>query len=134
MSGTLQVGGVTLATHTESPSTLTLDSGVVFPAIGQLAFWHGYSAPSSSITFTLDGISSYTVLFTGRHASSPLFPKNLSFIINSSNGTITNKTDAWHNSLNESYNTSTNVLTLTGDSSTEVMHILIFRGAITEGT
>jgi len=32
MSGTLQVGGVTLATHTESPSTLTLDSGVVFPA------------------------------------------------------------------------------------------------------
>jgi len=34
MSGTLQVGGVTLATHTESPSTLTLDSGVVFPAGG----------------------------------------------------------------------------------------------------
>lgn len=32
MSGTLQVGGVTLATHTESPSTLTLDSGVVFPS------------------------------------------------------------------------------------------------------
>jgi len=35
MSGTLQVGGVTLATHTESPSTLTLDSGVVFP-VGHL--------------------------------------------------------------------------------------------------
>jgi len=32
MSGTLQVGGVTLATHTESPSKLTLDSGLVFPA------------------------------------------------------------------------------------------------------
>ena len=32
MSGTLQVGGVTLATHTESPSKLTLDSGVVFPS------------------------------------------------------------------------------------------------------
>jgi hypothetical protein len=37
MSGTLQVGGVTLATHTESPSKLTLDSGVVFPA-GHMIF------------------------------------------------------------------------------------------------
>lgn len=37
MSGTLQVGGVTLATHTESPSTLTLDSGLVFPALGNSA-------------------------------------------------------------------------------------------------
>jgi len=38
MSGTLQVGGVTLATHTESPSTLTLDSGVVFPANTVIGF------------------------------------------------------------------------------------------------
>jgi hypothetical protein len=29
MSGTLQVGGVTLATHTESPSTLTLSQDIV---------------------------------------------------------------------------------------------------------
>jgi len=112
----------------------TIGSGVVFPAIGQLAFWYGYSGANSSITFTLDGISSYTVLFTGRHTSSPLYAKNLTFIINSSNGTITNKTDIWANELNESYNTSTNVLTLTTGGSTSVMQILIFKGAITEGT
>lgn len=112
----------------------TLGSSVVFPAIGQLAFWHGYAAASSSHTFTLDGTNSYTVLVTGRHTSSPLYTKNLTFIIDSATGTVTSKTDPWGTALNESYDTSTNVLTLSTDSSTELMQILIFKGAITEGT
>ena len=66
MSGTLQVGGVTLATHTESPSTLTLDSGVVFPAGKIINVGYGSVADlydqlknfsSNSITFgTTSGI------------------------------------------------------------------------------
>lgn len=115
-------------------SNATLDSTVTFPSIGQLAFWHGYAAASSSHTFTLDGTNSYTVLVTGRHTSSPLYAKNLTFIIDSSTGTITSKTDAWGAELNESYNTSTNVLTISMGSSTDLMQILIFKGAITEGT
>jgi len=66
MSGTLQVGGVTLATHTESPSTLTLDSGVVFPAghvlqTTQNTYNSGDSAISNSATTAKvsDGASNY---------------------------------------------------------------------------
>lgn len=112
----------------------TIGSGVVFPPIGQLSFWHGNASVSTSVDFTLDGISSYTVIFNGRHSSTPFFPKNLTFIIDSSNGTITSKTDSWSASLNESFNNSTKVLTLSSSSDTDIMHILIFKGAITEGT
>jgi len=52
MSGTLQVGGVTLATHTESPSTLTLDSGVVFPANMVLNVWSSSKTDTASTTST----------------------------------------------------------------------------------
>ena len=48
MSGTLQVGGVTLATHTESPSKLTLDSGVVFPA-GSIVGWEQVTTVPTAI-------------------------------------------------------------------------------------
>ena len=108
-------------------------SNVVFPAIGQLAFWHGYSGPSSNINFTLDGVSSYTVIFNCRYNSHPYFPMNLTMIVNSANGTISNKTRSWVE-LSESFNNSTKVLTLSGDSTVDTMSILIFRGAITEGT
>jgi len=54
MSGTLQVGGVTLATHTESPSTLTLDSGVVFPTghIIQRSSFATYATQTSTTATT----------------------------------------------------------------------------------
>ena len=47
MSGTLQVGGVTLATHTESPSTLTLDSGLTFPSNHLIGFGYGEETSST---------------------------------------------------------------------------------------
>jgi hypothetical protein len=115
-------------------SNATLDSTNTFPAIGQLAFWYGNASASSSITFTLDGVSSYTVIFNGRDNSTPFFPKNLTFIIDSSDGTITSKTDSWSTSLNESFDNSTKVLTLSSSSDTQIMSILIFKGAVTEGT
>lgn len=62
------------------------------------------------------------------------FPKNLTFIIDSSDGTITSKTDSWSTSLNESFDNSTKVLTLSSSSDTQIMSILIFKGAVTEGT
>ena len=52
MSGTLQVGGVTLATHTESPSTLTLDSGVVFPAGHVLQVVHTETSETNPLDST----------------------------------------------------------------------------------
>jgi microcystin-dependent protein len=79
MSGTLQVGGVTLATHTESPSTLTLDSGVVFenavqpgtvlPYAGELVLIAGTPAPSAPTGYLFcDGSavsrSTYASLFS----------------------------------------------------------------------
>ena len=72
MSGTLQVGGVTLATHTESPSTLTLDSGVVFPnfvpEIIAAARFNGSDGSSISLyNFgepTRNGIGDYTLTFS----------------------------------------------------------------------
>ena len=108
-------------------------SNVVFPPIGLLSFWHGYKGSSSSVTFTLDGTSSYTVIFNGRHSSSPYYPKNLTFVIDSSDGTISHKTDAWDIVINESFNNTTKVLTLSVDSTTEIMSILIFLGAISMG-
>jgi hypothetical protein len=63
MSGTLQVGGVTLATHTESPSTLTLDSGVVFPPLGELYL---YDDGGSPITYALNSTDSF-VIFVWAH-------------------------------------------------------------------
>ena len=134
MAGTLKVGGVTLATHSDATAKVSLDSGLTFPAIGQLVFFNGYESTSSTITCTLDGNSSYTVIFNGRHSSTPYYPKTLSFIINSTNGTISNKTDAWSTSLNEYYNTSTKVLSLESDGDTEIMNALVFKGAITEMT
>lgn len=122
------------ATFAQTITGGTIGSSVVFPAIGQLAFWYGNASASSSITFTLDGVSSYTVIFNGRDNTTPFFPKNLTFIIDSSDGTITSKTDSWSTSLNESFNNSTKVLTLSTGSDTQVMSILIFKGAITEGT
>jgi len=52
MSGTLQVGGVTLATHTESPSTLTLDSGVAFPAGHVLQVVHTETTETNTLDTT----------------------------------------------------------------------------------
>jgi hypothetical protein len=52
MSGTLQVGGVTLATHTESPSKLTLDSGVVFPAEHIIQIAHTSKGDENSVYTT----------------------------------------------------------------------------------
>lgn len=112
----------------------TLASNNTFPAIGQLAAWHGATGTSASITFTLDGVSSYTIIGLGRYESDPYGPHTLSFIIDSSNGTISNKTDNWGNSFNESFNNSTKVLTITTDSSHSVLFVLIYKGAVTEGT
>ena len=118
----------------EANNVVSIDSGVQFPAIGQLVFWHGYAAVSSSINFTLDGVSSYTIIFNGRRSTTPFHGHNLTFIIDSTDGTITSKTDAWGADMNESFNNSTKVLTLSTGSSTNVMSILIFKGAVTEGT
>ena len=112
----------------------TLDSTVTFPSIGQLVFWHGHTSNSTTVTCTFDRTSYYTVICTGRHNTTPFLPKNLTFIINSLNGVVSNKTDDWSTALNESYNASTGVLSITSDSDTEFMNVLIFKGAITEMT
>lgn len=84
MAGSIRVAGHTIAEHDlvndkVDVKNATLDSTVTFPAIGQLAFWYGNASASSSITFTLDGVSSYTVIFNGRHNSTPFFSKKLNF-------------------------------------------------------
>jgi len=69
MSGTLQVGGVTLATHTESPSTLTLNSGVVFENAvqsGSVLPYAGTSAPTGFLMCDGSAVSrsTYASLFS----------------------------------------------------------------------
>ena len=124
-------GSTTITNGTLSAGTI--ESSVNFnPAIGQLVFWHGYT--SSSITCTLDGTSTYVVLVLGRIESSPYYPINLTFMIDSSDGSITNKTDAWGAALDESFDNSTKVLTLSKSGSNSIMQALIFKGAVTEMT
>lgn len=70
MSGTLQVGGVTLATHTESPSKLTLDSGVVFPAGHILNVVNNTKTGTSSTTSTsYVDVTGYSARITPSSAS-----------------------------------------------------------------
>jgi hypothetical protein len=68
MSGTLQVGGVTLATHTESPSKLTLDSGLVFPAGHVLQVVHTETSETNTLDTTYTNY--YEVPLTLKSSSS----------------------------------------------------------------
>ena len=107
----------------------TIGSSVNFPAIGQLVHWNGYAGNNSTTTYTMDGSSTYTVIVNGRNSASPYFPVNLTFSINSSNGTISSKTDSWGTRLDESFNNTTKVLTITNHNSTELMTLLIFKSS-----
>ena len=108
----------------------TIDSSVTFPAMGQLAKWSGSTSTSASVPFALDGVSNYTFIGIGRYELDPYGPITLSLIIDSSNGTISSKTDNWGNSFNESFNNSTKVLTITTDNNHSILYCLIFKGAI----
>ena len=118
-----------------SLSAVTIGSSVNFnPSIGQLAFYSHFHSPSSTITCTLDGTSTYLVVVNGRRSTSPYHPLNLTFKIDSSDGTITEGSDPWGADLNESFNNSTKVLSMTCDSDTEIMTVLIFKGSVAEMT
>ena len=97
---------------------------------GTLAFFGGSTAGNRS--FTLDGVSKYHVFAWVRYDADPYYPMVLSFVIDSSDGTITKKTDDWGTSVNESYNTSTKVLEIISQGGT-LMQVQIFYGDIIEG-
>ena len=140
MAGTLKVGGNTIATHTGvegsgvvTAKNLTVDTTVkgTSKIDGTLAFFGGHTADNRS--FTLDGVSKYHVFAWVRYDADPYYPMVLTFVIDSSDGTITKKTDTWGSSVDESYNTSTKVLEIISQGGS-LMHVQIFYGDIPEGT
>ena len=140
MAGTLKVGGNTIATHTGvegsgvvTAKNLTVDTTVkgTSKIDGTLAFFGGHTADNRS--FTLDGVSKYHVFAWVRYDADPYYPMVLTFVIDSSDGTITKKTDTWGSSVDESYNTSTKVLEIISQGGS-LMHVEIFYGDIPEGT
>ena len=140
MAGTLKVGGNIIATHTGvegsgvvTAKNLTVDTTVkgTSKIDGTLAFFGGHTADNRS--FTLDGVSKYHVFAWVRYDADPYYPMVLTFVIDSSDGTITKKTDTWGSSVDESYNTSTKVLEIISQGGS-LMHVQIFYGDIPEGT
>ena len=140
MAGTLKIGGNTIATHTGvegsgvvTAKNLTVDTTVkgTSKIDGTLAFFGGHTADNRS--FTLDGVSKYHVFAWVRYDADPYYPMVLTFVIDSSDGTITKKTDTWGSSVDESYNTSTKVLEIISQGGS-LMHVQIFYGDIPEGT
>ena len=140
MAGTLKVGGNTIATHTGvegsgvvTAKNLTVDTTVkgTSKIDGTLAFFGGHTADNRS--FTLDGVSKYHVFAWVRYDADPYYPMVLTFVIDSSDGTITKKTDTWGSSVDESYNTSTKVLEIISQGGS-LMHVQIFYGDIPDGT
>ena len=140
MAGTLKVGENIIATHTGvegsgvvTAKNLTVDTTVkgTSKIDGTLAFFGGHTADNRS--FTLDGVSKYHVFAWVRYDLDPYYPMVLTFVIDSSDGTITKKTDTWGTSVDESYNTSTKVLEIISQGGS-LMHVQIFYGDIPEGT
>ena len=140
MAGTLKIGGNTIATHTgvEGSGVVTAKNITVDTTVkgtskidGTLAFFGGHTADNRS--FTLDGVSKYHVFAWVRYDADPYYPMVLTFVIDSSDGTITKKTDTWGSSVDESYNTSTKVLEIISQGGS-LMHVQIFYGDIPEGT
>ena len=140
MSGTLKIGGNTIATHTgvEGSGVVTAKNITVDTTVkgtskidGTLAFFGGSTADNRS--FTLDGVSKYHVFAWVRYDANPYYPMVLTFVIDSSDGTITKKTDEWSTSVDESYNTSTKVLEIVSQGGT-MIQVQIFYGDIPEGT
>ena len=80
-----------------SQSQITSISGVPLSNIQSV---NGITLSTADVTFTLDGVSTYTFIGIGRYELDPYGPHTLSFIIDSSNGTISSKTDNWGNSFN----------------------------------
>ena len=143
MSGTITLGGKTLASHSNDTDALSLNEDVTIPLAnvsnlkipGLLAFFQGYKSTSSTTTFTLDGSSIYTVAVAGRnYGGGVYYATRLSFDIDSSNGTISNKLDVWGDQLNESFDNNTKILTITNDSGNEIFYIFIYYGPIARGT
>ena len=143
MAGTLKVGGKVLATHNSETDEVSLNEDVTIPLAnvsnlkipGLLAFFQGFKSTSSTTTFTLDGSSIYTVAVAGRnYGGGVYYATRLSFDIDSSNGTISNKLDVWGNQLDESFDNNTKILTITTDSSNEIFYIFIYYGPIARGT
>ena len=140
MAGTLKIGGNTIATHTgvEGSGVVTAKNITVDTTVkgtskidGTLAFFGGSTADNRS--FTLDGVSKYHVFAWVRYDANPYYPMVLTFVIDSSDGTITKKTDEWSTSVDESYNTSTKVLEIVSQGGT-MIQVQIFYGDIPEGT
>ena len=140
MAGTLKIGGNTIATHTgvEGSGVVTAKNITVDTTVkgtskidGTLAFFGGSTADNRS--FTLDGVSKYHVFAWVRYDADPYYPMVLTFVIDSSDGTITKKTDTWGSSVDEYYNTSTKVLEIVSQGGT-MIQVQIFYGDIPEGT
>ena len=103
-----------------------------------LTHMHGYEPSSTTtVTFTLDGVSSYVCFVFGRLNGGSAYPKVRTFSINSATGNITQDSDAWTPDVvgtTPGYNTSTKVLTLTKASNTEYVYIHIYRGVVQHGS
>ena len=123
------VGG-TNVTLSSDDSTITIDAagggggtldGYVLSAAS------GYLAANSSYDITLDGTSNYIVDVIGRKNTQPSYNLGLQFKIDSSDGTITDESDAWPGNVNESYDVPTKTLTLSTDSTHEIVSSRIFK-------
>jgi len=119
--------------QTVTAKNLTVDTTVkgTSKIDGTLAFFGGHTYDNRS--FTLDGVSKYHVFVWVRYDADPYYPMVLTFVIDSSDGTITKKTDTWGSSVDESYNTSTKVLEIISQGGS-LMYVQIFYGDIPEGT
>ena len=119
--------------QTVTAKNLTVDTTVkgTSKIDGTLAFFGGHTTDNRS--FTLDGVSKYHVFAWVRYDLDPYYPMVLTFVIDSSDGTITKKTDIWATSVNEYYNTSTKVLEIESQGGS-MIHVQIFYGDIPEGS
>ena len=141
MAGTLKVGGNTIATHTGvegsgvvTAKNLTVDTTVkgTSKIDGTLAFFGGHTADNRS--FTLDGVSKYHVFAWVRYDADPYYPMVLTFVLDSSDGTVTKQTLNWGaGNVNHTYNATTKVLEVTSGGGS-LIHVQIFYGDIPEGT
>jgi len=126
MSGTLQVGGVTLATHTESPSTLTLDSGLVFPAGHVLQVVHTETTETNTLNSTYTNYyevpltlksnsSDVIVTFTAQYNFGNIMGFGVKIYRKNSSGVTTSDVEVW--SKNPSNSTGPFTVYYTGPTS-----------------
>lgn len=137
-AGTVQINSEVELNNTVGSFAGTVANTAQIQDGAVLTHMHGYEpSGTTTVTFTLDGVSSYVCFVFGRLNGGSAYPKVRTFSINSATGNITQDSDAWAPDVvgtTPGYDISTKVLTLTKASNTEYVYIHIYRGVVQHGS